>query len=98
MRIGVGIDPRAAAEEQVPVLTIDDLLVQEGVDPATPIDLIKCDIEGAERELFECGGPWLSRTRVMVVELHSPYGREEFLAHVRRACGGEIEIYVEPVR
>jgi Methyltransferase FkbM domain len=35
------------------------------------IDILKMDIEGAERQVFsgECGS-WIARTRVMIVELH----------------------------
>ena len=37
----------------------------------TVLDLVKIDIEGAEKELFENGyEKWLPKTRVLVVELH----------------------------
>lgn len=67
--------------DRMQTVTIDDLLPGDA-----PIDLLKCDIEGAERELFEHCRGWIDRVRVMVVELHAPYGRDEFLDHVRRGC------------
>ena len=50
-------------------VTIDDIL-NDWSDGAT-IDLLKIDIEGAERELFStpCDS-WLERTRIIVIELH----------------------------
>ena len=41
------------------------------------IDILKMDIEGAEREIFssECG--WLSRTNVLIVETHD---------HIKPGC------------
>jgi FkbM family methyltransferase len=37
------------------------------------VDLLKIDVEGAERELFASGYvPWLSRTRNLAIELHDP--------------------------
>lgn len=78
--------PVAPGEAQtVPAIPIDDLLADAGIDPSTPIDLFKCDIEGAEREVFESCAGWIGRVRVMVVELHAPYRREAFLDDLRRA-------------
>ncbi len=37
------------------------------------IDLFKCDIEGAERGVFETDSePWLARTRFIAIETHGP--------------------------
>lgn len=75
----------ADVTDRVDVVTIEDLSPGDG-----PIDLLKCDIEGAERELFEHCGGWINRARVMVVELHAPYRREEFLEHVQRGTGPDV--------
>lgn len=48
-------------------LTLDELMTQNHL---TAIDLLKLDIEGAEKEVFESGGMWISNTKVIVVELH----------------------------
>src|SRR5271154_4320144 len=50
---------------------------------ADTIDIFKCDIEGAEIDLFrdQCDD-WLPRVRSMVIETHS----EDAYAVVRAAC------------
>lgn len=61
----------------------EDPLAAEGIAAVTPagvmaaanaseIDLLKLDVEGAEKELFEAAdcGFWLLRTHVLMVELH----------------------------
>lgn len=52
-----------------PVITMDQLLRDVG---AERIDILKCDIEGAERELFSECRSWIGRVRAMVVECHHP--------------------------
>lgn len=48
-------------------LTIDTLMREYDLPR---IDLLKLDIEGAEKELFDAGGKWLAKTNVIVAELH----------------------------
>ncbi len=67
----------------IDALTLPDILEQAKSDG--PIDLLKCDIEGAEEELFAHAAPWISRVQTMVVELHPPYGLDQFQAHLRAA-------------
>jgi FkbM family methyltransferase len=50
------------------VLTMPQILAQ--TNASDPIGLLKCDIEGAERELFTAPLAWISRVEYMVVELH----------------------------
>jgi FkbM family methyltransferase len=51
-------------------LSMPTLLREHGI---TEIDVLKCDIEGAEDAVFAADpDPWLSRTRVLSSELHSP--------------------------
>ena len=47
------------------------------------IDLLKVDVEGAEREMFRDGGDWLETVRVIVIELHQGYSVEQFEDDVR---------------
>lgn len=56
----------------VETLTIPDLLARHGIDQ---LDLLKLDVEGAERELLQdpSAGAWLGRTRCMVIELHERF-------------------------
>jgi FkbM family methyltransferase len=58
------------ADEHVECLTADRLFERLGRDE---VDLLKCDIEGTERELFGQCRPWVHRVRHMVVETHVPY-------------------------
>ncbi len=53
----------------IPTCTIDELMREAGADR---IDLLKLDVEGAEKELFEDPGreSWLSKTRTLVLEPH----------------------------
>jgi FkbM family methyltransferase len=61
-------------------ITMDALLRQYG---RSSIDLLKIDIEGAECEVFsaECR-PWLSRTNVLIVEIHD---------HFKPGCSQALE-------
>jgi FkbM family methyltransferase len=69
----------------VPALTLPQILDRCRADG--PIDLLKCDIEGAERELFAAAGPWLSRVRNLLVEVHAPYTADELSAAVAAVWG-----------
>lgn len=83
-------DASSAAEELVQALTLPQIMESCGMDG--PIDLLKCDIEGTEAELFaDCSG-WISSIRNLVVELHHPYSSEHFLADLRRG-GGRFATY-----
>jgi FkbM family methyltransferase len=67
----------------VPAMSVPDILMRAGV--TTEIDLLKCDIEGAEQEVFSNCGDWLPLVRRLVIELHAPYLRESFLADVEHS-------------
>jgi hypothetical protein len=75
----------AAGEAGQPVrgITIGTLLREQDL---SRIDLLKVDIEGAERELFEGDTGWLAVTRTVLIELHDhtrPGCEEAFLRAVR---------------
>jgi FkbM family methyltransferase len=86
---GPGDDPSAftvstASEVGRPVLgiSIGTLLREQGFPR---IDLLKMDIEGAERELFGGDTGWLAATRTVLIELHDrtmPGCEETFLRAV----------------
>jgi len=64
------MDRTASSAERIPIITMSDLLSEFKF---TEIDLLKCDIEGAEAELFhECSG-WISRIRYIAIETCPPY-------------------------
>ena len=88
----------ADATEDVPGLTVSDVMVQFG---ATHVDILKVDIEGAEREVF---GPtaeeWLDRVRLIAVELHDAFlpGCEAIVAgrlgtRFKRSRVGEYDVF-----
>ncbi len=74
----------------VEAITVDDVLARAGVSPATPIDLLKCDIEGAEAELFAAGGAWLSRVGAIAIEIHGPYTLTQLLDDLGRHARGRF--------
>ncbi|NRB75843.1 MAG: FkbM family methyltransferase [Verrucomicrobiales bacterium] len=59
--------PTSGKGPTVETITLDDLMDRLEI---THIDVLKIDIEGAEKEIFETGGDWLSKTDSLVVELH----------------------------
>jgi FkbM family methyltransferase len=82
--------------ESIPALTVPQILDRAGVDGM--VDLVKCNIEGAEVELMEHAAEWIGRVRHVVMDVHTPYDAEQVLAHARAAdpsrewrvedCGG----------
>ncbi|GEM_PF-1709615 len=75
--------------ETIPALPLEKILAQNNSLPM--IDLLKVDIEGAEREVFENCAPWIKRVRHMVLEIHPPYTTEQLLADCERN-GGRFRI------
>jgi FkbM family methyltransferase len=57
----------ATAQATVPVLTVADILDRFGMER---VDLLKLDIEGAERELFQGDLDFLDRVDAIAIELH----------------------------
>jgi FkbM family methyltransferase len=51
-------------------LTLDRLMKDNGIDY---IDLLKLDIEGAEKEVFESPAGWIDRVGALAVELHDRF-------------------------
>ena len=63
----------------VPALTIDELCRQEGINC---IDLLKLDIEGAEKQVL-ANGNFLERVRHIIIELHNDYDLRRFQKDIR---------------
>jgi hypothetical protein len=76
-------DQKSAGGQPVEALTIPQLL--ERASAAGAVDLLKCDIEGAEQELFADCSAWIGRVRNILIEVHRPYTTEMFLADLGRA-------------
>jgi FkbM family methyltransferase len=69
----------AMVEEQngsIDVVTMNRVLDELASDQ---IDLLKCDIEGAEQELFENGSEWLAKIHIMHVECHGKFTAQRLL-------------------
>jgi FkbM family methyltransferase len=56
------------ADQLIPVITVQHIIEDQKL---TSIDLLKCDIEGSEAELFSDCAAWIGRVRWIVVELHN---------------------------
>lgn len=54
----------------IPALTFPEIIANAGADV---IDILKLDVEGAEKVLFEHGADWLHRVRLLITELHDGY-------------------------
>lgn len=57
----------SAGPETCPAVSINDLLKEE---KKKEIDIVKIDIEGSEKELFEKNYQWLSKTNLIAIEFH----------------------------
>jgi FkbM family methyltransferase len=65
--LGGATDLTGATGPAVRAVTIGDIIREHGLDK---IDLLKIDIEGAEKELFSEPGPWLAQVDAICIELH----------------------------
>jgi FkbM family methyltransferase len=65
------VTPNSLNGSGIKALTIPQILAHSGHDT---IDILKLDIEGAERELFRDGcEEWLPRVKMIIIELHDRY-------------------------
>jgi FkbM family methyltransferase len=82
--------PAAAGAETVPCVSMNSLIKRAGWDR---IDLMKCDIEGTERELFaDCGG-WIGMVKHLIVETHPPYTPDDLFAALGKVGWGHKVVY-----
>ena len=73
-------------EDATPVRTVPEIMDMAGLGDST-IDLLKCDIEGSEAEVFRGGPPWLTRVGAILAEVHGSYTAEALARDVRAAGG-----------
>jgi FkbM family methyltransferase len=69
--------------EAIEALTVPQLAEKAGMN--CMIDLLKCDVEGAEAEVFAGCADWINRVRYLAVEVHAPYTSGALLAHLKNA-------------
>jgi FkbM family methyltransferase len=72
-------------DKPIRVVRVPDLLAEGGLTGA--IDLMKCDIEGAERQVFADCADWLPRIRNLIIELHDDYTPDRFMQDITRNGG-----------
>lgn len=70
------------AESLIDCVPMTTILADAGIDQ---VALLKCDIEGAEAELFVECQEWIHRVNAMVVETHAPYSPETLAEDLARA-------------
>ncbi len=74
--------PAEAGKESIPCLSVPSLL---GIRPMERIDLVKCDIEGSEAEVFANCASWIGQVENLIIEVHPPYSTERLHEDLRRA-------------
>jgi FkbM family methyltransferase len=75
--------------QPVQAMTLPAILEKCQAQPV--IDLLKVDVEGAEREVFgDCAG-WIDRVRNIMIELHGDYTQELLLKDLVRA-GADFKV------
>lgn len=70
-----------AARLSAPAIALNTLAARDPDE--LPIDLVKMDIEGVERQVLAEGTDWAQRVRMIMVEVHEPYDA--------RACCADLE-------
>lgn len=55
------------SNQKIEAITINNLFELESIEL---IDVVKIDIEGAEEKVFENAEEWISKTRIIIIELH----------------------------
>lgn len=65
----------------VQLYTMQELMNQLDIES---IDILKVDIEGAEKDLFCQNTQWLQRVKTVLIELHGGYHLNQFAADMRK--------------
>jgi FkbM family methyltransferase len=76
-------------EGDTDVVTMDQILLDADFDR---VDVLKCDIEGAEAELFESCSSWINRVDNIIVECHTDVTSTETLAASLARNGADFEV------
>ena len=78
----------SAAGPLIPCVTMSMLIEAAGFDH---VDLLKCDVEGTEAEIFAKCGQWIHRVKHLIVETHAPYWPKDLYRDLQNA-GWDFEI------
>jgi hypothetical protein len=68
-----------SAHAKVQAFSVASVLEQFGIEH---LDVLKVDVEGAERAIFSSSASWITRIRMFVVELHNPEADRVFTAAI----------------
>jgi FkbM family methyltransferase len=74
--------------EQIRCVSMPSLIRESGFER---IDLLKCDVEGAEAQIFVHCRDWMHRVSHLIVETHAPYRNSDLHQHLRDA-GWEFDL------
>jgi FkbM family methyltransferase len=84
----------ASIVHRVRGITVDRLMEEEGIDY---IDILKVDIEGSEKEVFEHSAAWIDKIGTIMIELHDRFkpgcSQSVYAATCdfqKKGCHGEI--------
>jgi len=83
-------EAEGSEEELIEARTLHQIMLDCGIEGT--IDLIKCNIEGAEAEVFSHCAEWIGRVRRMAVQVHHPYTDTGLLEDLERA-GARMRLY-----
>jgi FkbM family methyltransferase len=86
-----GIKKVAPADDQaerIACYSVNTVFAMFGVNN---VDLLKCDIEGSEAELFKNCSGWMSKVRHLIVETHEPYMLADLYKDLRDS-GWQFEV------
>jgi FkbM family methyltransferase len=64
---GAGEKSRNKVCHQIQGMTVDKIMRDQGIDF---IDVLKVDIEGAEKEVFRDASQWIDKVGIIIIELH----------------------------
>ena len=70
-----------SGSDEVEIFTMPELFETSGL---SSIQLLKCDIEGAERDVFRDCASWINKVHALVIELHAPYALADLEADLNR--------------
>lgn len=80
---GFRMEEGASGGEAIEAITIPEILRRASAPRI--VDLLKCDVEGAEAEIFGDCQEWIARVRMLAVEVHAPYSAAALLSDLARA-------------
>lgn len=78
--------------------TVDAITLTTLYDRTGPVDFVKVDVEGAEKELLRDPGSWISSVKCIMVECHDGYPLAQCVSDLQRAGFATRELPRRPWR